>query len=52
MDGYFTEEAREYLENKGYSWKKFLTWMRGQTVSIDEEGRTIYYSYDVERYRE
>ena len=38
------EEVKELL------WKKFLEWMRGQTVSIYEDGSTDYYKYDVERY--
>lgn len=51
-DGYTKQEATTYLESKGYSFDKFLEWMTGQTVGIDQDGGSIYWSYDVERYRE
>ena len=38
------EEVKEYL------FKRFLSWMSGQTVGINEDGSTDYYDYDVERY--
>jgi len=38
------EEVKEYL------FKKFLEWMAGQTVGINDDGSIDYYEYDVERY--
>jgi hypothetical protein len=37
-------EVKEYLFNK------FLEWMTGQTVGVNEDGSDDYYDYDVERY--
>ena len=51
-EDYTEQELKEYLKNKGYSYDKFQEYMIGQTVGIDENGKTLYYSYDIERYRE
>jgi len=50
-DGYTVEEVKEHLKEKGYSWTKFLEFMRGQTVGV-VEGKELYWNYDVERYHE
>jgi len=39
------EEVKEYL------FKKFLKFMRGQTIGINEDGSSDYYECDVERFR-
>ena len=34
-------------EIKEENWEKFLDWMRGQTVGLNEDGTTDYYACDV-----
>lgn len=38
------EEVKQYL------FDKFLEWLTGQTVGLNEDGSIDYYEYDVERY--
>ena len=42
---YLTKE-----EVKDCLWKAFETFMRGQTVSIDNKGNTLYYKWDVDNF--
>lgn len=42
---YLTEE-----EVKNYLWKAFKKFMRGQTVSIDNKGNTLYYRWDLDNF--
>jgi len=51
-EGYNEEELKTYLNSKGYSYDGFQVWMEGQTVGVDEDGNSIYWSFDVERYME
>lgn len=41
---------REEEEVKQYLFDRFLEWMRGQTIGINEDGSDYYYEWDVERY--
>ncbi|MFH1275815.1 MAG: hypothetical protein ABIH82_01780 [Candidatus Woesearchaeota archaeon] len=38
------EDVKEYL------WKAFEKFMRGQTVSTDNKGNTLYYKWDVDNF--
>jgi hypothetical protein len=49
-EDYSEEQAKEYLQSKGYSYERFLEWMKGQTVRL-EDGKTFFYNYDVERFK-
>lgn len=42
------KEVRKLIGNK--NWKKFMVWMRGQTVSCDENGEIDYYDWDVQAF--
>ena len=52
LEDYTESQAKSYILSKGYSWDKFNEWMRGQTVGVDKDGKSVFYSFDVERYRE
>lgn len=45
-----TEEAKKTIEDAGKTWKDFMEWMFGQTVGVDDNGETIWYKHDVERF--
>jgi len=45
-----TEEAKKQIKKAGGSWKVFNSWMRGQTVGMNEDGSEDIYDYDVERF--
>lgn len=34
------------------NWKEFLKFMKGQTVGVNPDGSTNYYTFDVERFKE
>ena len=44
------DEARKAVEEAGGDWEIFQKWMRGQTVSMYEDGETDIYEWDVERF--
>jgi len=41
-----TEQQAKNLIGRN-NWKKFMVWMRGQTVGVNEDGSTDYYDHDV-----
>ena len=43
-------EVKKLLKANNKTWKEFLDWMNGQTVSFDEDGETDWYDWDVERF--
>ena len=38
------EEAKEYI------WKEFKRFMKGQTITADKKGKTLYYKWDVDNF--
>lgn len=45
-----TSEAKKIIGAK--NWKRFLRWMAGQTVGMNEDGSTDWYENDVRRFAE
>ena len=43
-------EVRAELEKYELNWSDFMEWMRGQTISADEQGNTIYHTTDVRHF--
>ena len=46
--GYTESALRENLAP--WMLREFLEWMVGQTVSSNDKGETVYYTYDVHRF--
>ena len=42
------EEVKKLIGKK--QWTSFKKWIKGQTVSIDEDGKENYYNSDVDDY--
>ena len=44
---------KDYLtkeEVKDYLWKAFAKFMKGQTVTIRDDGKSLYYRWDVDNF--
>lgn len=49
--GYTRDYLEEQLEQFGPDcFNNFKTWMAGQTVMLNDDGKTVYYSYDIYRF--
>jgi len=44
------EEVLNLFKRENINWDKFVEWMSGQTMGLDEDGETIFYEDDVLRY--
>lgn len=47
--GYTESFLKQEMKSRHYKFEKFLEWMRGQTVGVDNN-ESIYYTEDVLRY--
>jgi hypothetical protein len=43
-------EVKALLDKHGLLWSDFMKWMIGKTMSSDKQGRTIYWTGDVQRF--
>jgi len=46
------QEVKKLLKEHKLTWKEFNEWLKGQTVGVNTDGSTDYYSWDVERFIE
>jgi len=44
------KEAQKLIKKSGKSFDDFIEWMENQTVAMDEDGETIFFDGDVERF--
>lgn len=42
------KEVKKLIGNK--NWKKFMTWMRGQTCGVTDDGKLDFYDCDVQAF--
>ena len=50
MEDMTHDELEKLLTSKGIPMEKFYEFMHGQTISKNEQGETVYYGCDIDRF--